>query len=362
MNYNFIRLPALIETPPAQHGAIDYGELESLGVDPQQVVDFSVNSNPFGPPPGVSEAIRKTPLERYPDRESLALRRALAQRLNVSISQIVCGNGSAELINAICFAFLQAGDPLLIIGPTFGEYERACRLVGAQVQQYTGSPEQQFTINSAEVKSLLLRSSPRLVFLCNPNNPTGACLPLEQLARWIKLAPHTLFIIDEAYLAFAASRPSALSLNADNLLVLHSLTKDYALAGLRLGYAAGPEPLIEAISRLLPPWNVNALAQAAGLAALADETYPQTLARLPALKQELTEGLQTLGLPVYPSEVHYFLAEVGNGADFRLKLLRQGLMVRDCASFGLPGFIRIATRGAAENKLLLKAVEKLVQT
>jgi histidinol-phosphate/aromatic aminotransferase/cobyric acid decarboxylase-like protein len=141
--------------------------------------------------------------------------------------------------------------------------------------------------------------------------------------------------------------------------VLRSMTKDYALAGLRLGYAVGHRRAIAALERVRPAWNVNALAQAAGLAALADESHLQaSLAALRAAKEALLAGLRPLGLAPLASEVHFFIMEVGQGRAFREGLLRQGILVRDCASFGLPAYVRIATRHPEENARLLAAIAK----
>ncbi len=132
---------------PAVHGALDYAELERLGIRPDEVLDFSVNSNPFGPSPSVREAIRCTPLELYPDRESIGLRRALVPRLDVQINQILVGNGTAELIHLVAFAFLQRGDPALVVEPTFGEYDRCARLAGANLHRWRATPETGFALS-----------------------------------------------------------------------------------------------------------------------------------------------------------------------------------------------------------------------
>jgi L-threonine-O-3-phosphate decarboxylase len=346
---------------PVPHGAPDYAELERLGLDPVTILDFSVNSNAYGPSPAVREAVARVPLGCYPDREVLALRRALAERLDVPLARIVVGNGTAELIWLVAFAFLQSRDRVLVVGPTFGEYHRAAALMGAQVQMWITRPEQEFVVDPEEVEQRIRETRPRMVFVCNPNNPTGTVLPPEVVAAWAYAHPGTLFVIDEAYLAFAPGLQSVLNAGADNILVLHSMTKDYALAGLRLGYAVGHVPIIAALSRARPAWNVNALAQAAGLAALGDEAYRQhSLQALAQSKEELVAGLAKLGLPPLLSATHFFLVRVGDGAAFRRTLLRQGILVRDCASFGLPAYVRIATRRPEENARLLKAIRAIL--
>jgi len=349
-----------IRVDPAEHGALDFAELERLGLDPNEVLDFSVNSNPFGPSPVVWEAIRSTPLERYPDRESIALRRALAERLHVFPEQILVGNGTAELIHLTTLAYLQKRDHALVIEPTFGEYERCVRLSGGNLYRWRASPEDGFILKANEIEKKLNEQKMRLVFLCNPNNPTGQVLPLEALKEWAHAFPDTLFVVDEAYLAFAPEMRSATSLQCKNVLVLRSMTKDYALAGLRLGYAVGDESMIPALANFRPAWNVNALAQAAGLAALQDDAHlVKTLAELRTENMKLVSGLKKLGYEPVPSQTHYFLMPVGGGKQLRQKLLQHGILVRDCASFGLPSYIRIATRKPEENMRLLQTLGEM---
>jgi histidinol-phosphate/aromatic aminotransferase/cobyric acid decarboxylase-like protein len=187
--------PELIHTPPATHGALDFAELERFGLSAESVLDFSINSNPFRQSSVVHAAIAATPLDRYPDRESLALRRALAERLKISPQQIVIGNGTAELIWLAAFANLKAGDEVLILGPTFGEYERATRLMAATPRQWNALPAAGFAFDAPEITRMLDSAKFRAVFLCNPNNPTGQVLPNEVICAWAEAHPQTLFIL-----------------------------------------------------------------------------------------------------------------------------------------------------------------------
>ena len=171
--------PEVEATSSAYHGALDFAELERLGLSPDQVLDFSVNSNPFGPSPAVQQALAGVPLERYPDREALTLRRALADRIGVSFSQIVVGNGTAEILWLVALAFLRRGDQVLVVGPTFGEYERVATLMGATVEAWTAPAEQEFVVELEGVAHCLDSLAPRLAFVCNPNNPTGTVLSPE---------------------------------------------------------------------------------------------------------------------------------------------------------------------------------------
>ena len=264
---------------PATHGALDFAELERLGIQPDDILDFSVNSNAFGASPKVWDAIRQTPLERYPDRESIVLRRELSQRLDVSPNQIIVGNGTAELIQLAAFALLQQGEKVLVAEPTFGEYERAARLMRGNLVRWRAVPETGFAFRPNEIQKKL--KNVRMAFICNPNNPTGQILPLDVLDAWAQNFPNTLFIVDEAYLAFVPDMKSAITLRRKNILTLRSMTKDYAIAGLRLGYAVADEAIIQSLVNVRPAWNVNALAQSAGLAALQDETHQhETLTQL----------------------------------------------------------------------------------
>ncbi len=343
---------------PAYHGAFNYAELERLNLNPDEVLDFSVNSNPYGPSPSVLPALATVPVDRYPDREAIALRRALAAQLNIGFENIVIGNGTAELFWLLAFVTLSPGNRVLIVGPTFGEYSRVSAIMGAEIIEKSARPGD-FAVNAGQIALALRETAPKLAFVCNPNNPTGQALPVEQLAGWAGQQPDTLFVVDESYLGFAPAMPSALTVQAANILVIRSMTKDYALAGLRLGYAAGVNrPLVEAIASVRPAWNVNGLAQAAGLAAMRDEAYMQNcLSKLYCAKSQLVAGLTKLGFNPLPSATHYFLLSVPEGAArFRMKLLAHNIMVRDCTSFGLPDTVRIATRREEDNERLLAAV------
>ena len=353
--------PELLSTPPAAHGAFDFAELEALGLDPDQVVDFSVNSNPHGPPPGVREVIAEVPLERYPDRDCLALKRALAARHAIDETQIVVGNGSAELLQLIAQAFIEQGDTVAIPAITFSEYARVSALAGARIRTLDWPAPDCELSESATAAMASAIDGARVVFLCNPNNPDGRHLPVDWICRyWVRAFPETLFVLDEAYANFLGAPDSAIGQPLPNLLVLRSLTKDYALAGLRLGYLTGDASLIEGVSRARQAWNVNALAQAAGIFVLDQHDWlRQSMAQLNADKSDLCRQLQSLGLEPLPSAVHYFLLPVGDAREFRSRLLAQGIQVRDAASFGLPHCVRIATRSAADNARLCRAIASL---
>ena len=340
--------------PAAVHGALDYSELQHRQLAPAAVIDFSENSNPFGPAPGVRHALAAVDPARYPDRECLALRQVLAEQTGANPADIVVGNGAAELLWLVAFAFLERGDRVLILGPTFGEYGRMARLMGADVVEWRADAAAAFAVDPDAMARQIAGVQPKLIFLCNPNNPTGAVIDPAVIAAWATAQPQVLFVVDEAYLAFVPGLRSIHAWRLPNVLIVRSLTKEYALAGLRLGYAMGPVRLVAGLAQARVPWSVNAAAQAAGLAALADQDHLQcTLTALHAAKAELVAGLHALELAPLPSQTHYFLLNVGDGAHFRQQLFNHGLIVRDCASFGLPTYVRIATRQPAENQKLL---------
>jgi len=348
----------LAKIASAHHGALNYAELAQKGISPADVLDFSSNVNPFGPPAGVADALLSADLIGYPDRESLSLRRLLAERHGAGMAQIVVGNGTAELIWLVCFAFLQAGDVVLQAAPTFGEYARCARLMGAEVVSVWAKESDGFKPNLGELGNAIEEHHPRLVFLCNPNNPTGQFLPGKKVQNLINTFPGTGFVIDEAYLPFIEDEFSVFSSDHPNLIVLRSLTKDYSLAGMRLGYLAAPQGLADAVAAARPAWNVSALAQAAGEAALRDESFIRhSVRRLYAAKAELVEGLKGFCYLPLPSNTPFFMMPVGDAAAFRERLLLDAhIQVRDCTSFGLPSYVRIAPRSPEDNQRLLDAL------
>jgi histidinol-phosphate aminotransferase len=207
----------------------------------------------------------------------------------------------------------------------------------------------------------IAQAPPRLCWLCLPNNPTGAGAPPAAIAALIRAHPTVLFVLDEAYCDLLPEpqwHPELL--HGGNLLVLRSMTKAMGLAGLRVGYALGPTAVMEALRAAKPPWNVNACAQQAGIAALSDRGhYAQTLALLHEEKHTLIEGLTGSGWQVVPSAAAFFLVYAGHAAALTSQLLQHGCLVRDCTSFGLPQYIRVSPREPAQNRQLLAAFARL---
>jgi histidinol-phosphate aminotransferase len=362
--------PSLANLPPSIHGARDYDELARLGLQPDAVIDFSANSNPYAPHPTVLQAVRAAVsdamLHRYPDRACLALRRAIAAAEDVPDNQVLPANGVSELIQLVALAFVEPGSRHLILGPTFGEYCRAIQLVGGVVQEYR-SNRTDLRLDLEAVAALIHQFQPRGIWLCTPNNPTGQQLTAAELAYLQTTDPNRgmVWVIDESYRYFGQDDRQHAAVSRQRtpqMIILRSLTKEHGLAGLRLGYAVSDPDRIETLRAVQPPWSVNSLAQIAGIAALQPEIThwrSQSLARLHEDAGQLWRQLIESGFRVLPTATPYALVEVGRAADFRHSLLKQGLLVRDCASFGLPNYIRIAAQKPHANKKLVAALRDL---
>lgn len=348
--------------PRCPHGSVSQREMAELGIPAGEVIDFSASCNPLGTSPAVLAAVRAMDLDRYPDDEALALRQALAERLAVQPEMVAVGNGSVELIWHLAMAFLEPLDRALVVGPTFGEYARACQVAGAEVVEIRAREENGFGIDPDEIVAAVRRVNPRLLFLCNPNNPTGQLIDAVAVRRVLDGCEDCLLVVDEAYLPFCDNPPDLRSLlPSGRLLLLRSMTKDHGLAGLRLGYAVAPVDFVDWLNRVRPPWNVSVLAQAAGLAAVSDEEHVQNARRAIAEARELLSGeLGKLGLEVTPSRANFLLVRVGDGRRFRSALMGHGICVRDCASFGLPAYVRIGLRTVPDCHRLLEAVREVL--
>jgi histidinol-phosphate aminotransferase len=357
----------------AVHGALDYAELAHLGLSPAEILDFSVNANPYGPSPRVREALASVVIERYPDRSCLQLRRTIQDcelaSMHLSLSSLLCGNGTSELIWTIARTYLRPGDRAALLGPTFGEYAAACRAVDAAVIEPRASIETLFQPDSVALSAWIRRERPQLVWLCNPNNPTGAWLDRSQMLAIVEACKYagTWLVIDESYQKFLVPAESysaieLLEIAPDaRVIVLRSLTKDYALAAVRLGYLVSSAQGVAQLSKQLPAWNVSGLAQAAGIAALSDQVHLKaTLQRLVVERAAFFQALELTGLTVMPSRTHFCLVDVGDARRIRQQLLTRKILVRDCASFGLPQYIRVATRPACEWRRLVQALKEVV--
>ncbi len=345
------------------HGGLDPAELRSLGLQPDQVLDFSANINPLGPSRRVIRAAAEADLSAYPDRNSLGLREALAARLKVPIDNLLIGNGSTELIHLVARACLRPGEKCLILAPTFGEYEAAAAIAGADVRTLRAREDRGFRWPVDTAVRTIREMRPGLVFLCNPNNPAGTCLERDTVEQFNSaVGEDALLVLDNAYAELSDCRWDPLPLlGCGNLVILNSMTKDHALAGVRLGYMVAEPSVVAAVRRLQPAWSVNAVAQAVGIAALEDETHVARAREvILEAKAYLCRELDKLSVSVTPSSANFILARVGDAAKVRSALLRGRMAVRDCTSFGLPQHIRIAARRPEECARLIDALRDVL--
>ena len=365
--------PELAQIQPVVHGAVGAQELEVRGMSREGVIDFSASTNPLGPPPSALAALRGLTAEhvaRYPDPTAASLRRAIAVRHGLDPEQVIVGNGSVEVIWLLALAYARPSpENVLIVGPTFGEYERASRLMGSDVVWHTARAEESFAVHATVVAAQIEHERPRLVWLCNPNNPTGVYVFRAQLEEVLATCEKTgtLLVVDEAYLPFVRKAESLVDLLASgHLFLLRSMTKDHALAGIRLGYGLGTREIVGALRKVQAPWSVSAVAQTAGEAALADEGHLERARReVRAARRVLARGLRMRGCFVGEPRANFVLAEVpptwGSAAELRAALFAHGCVVRDCASFGLPRHVRVGVRTRAECERLLAALERVLK-
>ncbi len=350
------------------HGGLNFGELRSLGLRPEEVIDFSASINPLGPSPGALQASRNVNLAAYPDPECLELRKAIGDSVGVETECILPGNGSTELIHLLARAFLSPDDTALIFSPTFGEYEAACLMEGVDpvliLPPYAGSGVPRFQWDLPAAREYIASHDPSLVFLCNPNNPTGIYLDKVEIERVAEALPAgALLVVDEAYVSFVEDRwDSTTLLTMGNIALLRSMTKDYAVTGLRLGYLLAPKGIIRRVRAFQYSWSVNSAAQAAGVAALADSEHVRKgREAVREGKEFIVDTARSLGLECTRSTANFLLLRVGDATDFRHELLtRHGVCVRDCTSFGLPEYVRVGVRMMEDNRRLADALRQVL--
>ena len=347
------------------HGGTNIVELRSLGLRPEDVLDFSASINPLGAPRCVLQAMSDVDLAAYPDTECTVLRETLSAHLSVSTSQILFGNGSTELIHLAARAYLDARDKAIIFAPTFGEFDAAGDMQNAHVFSIVARECDGFSWDIESAVRVIAEQSPSIVFLCNPNNPTGHYMSEDDVRSIASAVPRdSLLLLDEAYLPFVDTRWNSLPLlELGNVALLRSMTKDYALTALRLGYMLAPLDVVERVRAQQHSWSVNALAQAAGVAALADAKHVEDGRRaVQDAKRYLIDELETMGLDYVPSAANLLLVKVGNARNLRHTLLKQYFIsVRDCASFGLPEFIRIGIRAKNDCQRLAAALREILE-
>lgn len=331
----------------------------------QNCVDFSANCNPLGTPESVKNAIIESlsHINDYPQVGCAPLKEAIAQYEGVEKSEVICGNGAAELIFSLCRALKPK--KALLPAPTFAEYEQALTSVGCSCSHFFLKEEQNFSMDDSFLKEIAKEFN--IIFLCNPNNPTGILTKREFLVKVLeKCREHSVFlVVDECFLDFV-KEPESYTLKGvlkeyPNLFLLKAFTKRYAMAGVRLGYGlTANRELLEKMESVTQPWNVSSLALAAGLAALKEREYVKQGRETVFREQEfLKKEMKALGFQVFPSEANYIFFK-GEKNLFE-KCVEKGILIRDCSNYpGLKsGFFRIAVKSHEDNKTLLRVLREI---
>jgi len=348
--------------PRPVHGSITPAELRELGLSIDDVIDFSSNINPLGMPSHMKESIADTDISRYPDPDCLELREAISSKTGMDVASILVGNGSTEIIHLIARTFLKKDGDAVILSPTYGEYETACRLAGVEPVFIKAEEKNQFRWSIPSVCKRIDSIKPRIVFLCNPNNPTGVLLKSADVVKIAASAAPGLLIIDEAYMPFADDSWDATSLlEKGNVVVMRSMTKDYAVAGIRLGYIIASSDVIERLKCYQPFWSVNAIAQALGLEAVNDDKHIVKAKKVVVkARSYLLKSIEDTGLDVIPTSTNFILIQVGDAKAVRRELLKYGICVRDCTSFGLPQYIRIVAQPLPACRKFVEALRLVI--
>jgi threonine-phosphate decarboxylase len=359
---------------PCVHGAEVLGAAEESGLLPQDILDFSSSVNPLGPSKKALEAAKKafSQIAAYPDSNSNELRQIIAGHFGgLSKGNVVVGNGSTELMYLFAEVFLKKGDKAVMPAPTFGEYESAVRKTGEALKFV--KLRKPFNIETVEFKREL--AGAKLVFLCTPNNPTSMLIPQETLKSIIEAAleQNTFVFLDEDFLEFVDNEKALTMISKinkyPNLFILRSFTKIFGLTGLRVGYGIANEEIINVLSCAKIPWNVNCLAQAAAVAALKDEEHLRVTLELIRKEKVWLQG--ELGkfssFNFAAPDANFFFIDIRKsgltGAEIKNKMLKQGILIRDCTSFkGLDEFyIRVAVKTHVENERLVEAFKGVIK-
>lgn len=344
---------------PCIHGARLSENARVSGRNADDLLDFSVNLNPLGPPKKLLGGIFQD-ISKYPDNGYPEFKKAAADSLNVLPENIVPGNGSSELIRLFAETVIEPGDKVLIPSPTFGEYEFQCRLFGAEIEYI--DYRKIINVNPGGYKA---------VFLCNPNNPTGNLLRRSDVIEMAKKCTQseTFLFVDEAFIELSDPRESIADMAAscDFTFVLRSLTKTYAVPGLRIGFAVASHDFAGLLDNARLHWNMNSAASAVGERLLRknQEYIEKSLGLIRKEREWLTSRLGGIrGFKPIPSDTNFILIDAGdfgiNSRELTARMLKHGIIIRDCASFGLENHIRVAVRKRSENRKLILAFSRVI--
>jgi histidinol-phosphate aminotransferase len=328
-------------------------------------IKLASNENPLGPSPLAVQAIlgKVSSLHRYPDGSGYYLKAKLSEKFGVSPGRIILGNGSNELIELIVRTFLCTGESAVQAFPTFLVYQKIVKGAGGRM---ISVPLSKFRVDLKEISKAITPGT-KIVFINNPNNPTGSLLFKEEILRFLDKVPDDIIVVlDEAYIEFASDGAAAGGLEMLDehplLIKLRTFSKLYGLAGLRIGYGFATEKVIDYMNRVRQPFNANTLAQAAAYAALDDSEFvSQTLKTVRDGLNYLFQGLDDMGLESIPTHTNFFLIKVPLGGKKTYELmLRQGVIVRSMDSYGLPDYIRINAGLPEENQRFIETLRKIL--
>jgi len=328
-------------------------------------IKLASNENALGPSPKAIEAMKDVGVRMhlYPDPEAVGLRKSAAAFFRCRPEQIVAGNGSDEIIDLLCRAYLEPGDEVIIPSLTFSYYRIASLVCGAQVVSASMKD------NAIWADDILERVSAKtkLIFVANPNNPTGTCLGKDEIMKLVSCIPtETLLVIDEAYAAFVREkdfiRATDLINEHGNVVSIYTLSKSHGLAGVRIGFCVAAESVIGTLNRIKPPFNMNILALKAGEAALSDDEFlARTLETTWQGLDYLYEQIERLGLSYIPAQTNFVLIRIGDRCkEIYEGLLMRGIITRSMTSFGLDEYLRVTVGLPWENEAFVKALSEIL--
>ncbi|EWC39634.1 histidinol-phosphate transaminase [Stutzerimonas stutzeri] len=336
-----------------------------LNLDPAGIVKLASNENPLGPSPKVLAAIQAelSELTRYPDGNGFALKQRLAERYSVGIDQVTLGNGSNDILELVARAYLAPGLNAVFSEHAFAVYPIATQAVGAQGRAV---PAKNWG-HDLEAMAAAIDEDTRVVFVANPNNPTGTWFDSAALGAFLSRVPaHVLVVLDEAYIEYAEGQelPDGLAFLSDypNLLVSRTFSKAYGLAALRVGYAICSPAIADVLNRVRQPFNVNSLALAGACAALDDVEYLVASRKMnDAGMAQLEAGFRQLGLEWIPSRGNFIAVDFArDAAPINQALLQAGVIVRPVAGYGMPTFLRVSIGTEQENARLLDVLKQVL--
>lgn len=332
------------------------------GISSSEGIDFSFGINPYNFDFISALDIRSIPINQYPDHSSENFIEKLSEIHKVDSTKIFVGNGSAEIIFLLFFAYVRKNDVVSGLWPSYGDYKYYADVSNANFHRINVSPPD-FNIDPQKVASEINKRKSKIFFLCNPTNPTGKYYSEEVIKSLLEnINSDTLIVLDEAYLHFTKEKWDSIKFLKDysNLLIMRSMTKDYGITAFRLGYILGDPKVMNTLEVSSPSWHVNSIAQKAGIIALEQKTFlEKSTNALHKEKERLRHELSIIGYEVLHSDINSFLLKVKNARKASKILKEKQILVRDCSSYGLPEYLRISVQKPVENTKLIKVLKLL---